>query len=95
MKKNELNDDVLDELQDNYECYNDELEKRLYYSIGHIERDDKTIKFNVTTNNGCSFECDNETDANLLSLLVQINERLKRVELKLKEGETLPTLFEM
>jgi len=39
MKKNELNDDVLDELQDNYECYNDELEKRLYYSIGHIERD--------------------------------------------------------
>ncbi len=38
-EKNELNDDVLDELQDNYECYNDELEKRLYYSIGHIERD--------------------------------------------------------
>jgi len=65
--------------------FNDSSFKKLKQSIGFVELNGEvkeTDLFIVTTDVG-DFECDNETDAHIVSLLEQINERLKRVEKKL------------
>ena len=60
-------------------------QKELPSSIGYIEMLDEN-EFNVVTDvDGQSFVCKTQYNAEVLSLLVQVNERLKRVENELTD----------
>ena len=45
----------------------------------------RRIRWDVVTDKGVGFTCDRQEDSIIISLLVQINERLKRVEEEVNE----------
>jgi len=64
-------------------------EERSRQSAGWVEPETKgkKVKWDVQFGDGGGFICDRQIEAELLSYLVQINERLKRIEIKLEKEE--------